>query len=336
MKAINALKIFPFHWRTPGHLLRFLLIPMLLMLFANGIIPARAEISAATFAPKVDFTTNLGPVAVVIGDLDGDGAADVAAANYGKFGAIGSTVSVLRNTSTNGSVSFAPKVDFPTGNGPHTIALGDLDGDGKLDLVTANTDENSWGTTLSVLRNTSTSGTLSFAPKVDLTTGLGPASVAVGDLDGDGKLDLAATNWNDGQGSTLSVFRNTSTNGTLVFDPKLDFATGLGPHGIAIADLDGDGRREVAVVNFGGITSGDGNTVSILRNTSTPGTLSLAPKVDFTTGTARGRSRSLISMATANSISRPPILGWAAVATPFRSCATSARVARFRLDRNQI
>ena len=51
-----------------------------------------------------------------------------------------STVSVLKNTSTSGSISFAAKVDYATGKYPVNITTGDLDGDGKPDLVVSNGD----------------------------------------------------------------------------------------------------------------------------------------------------------------------------------------------------
>ncbi|MFX9688398.1 VCBS repeat-containing protein, partial [Acinetobacter baumannii] len=80
-----------------------------------------------------------------------------------------------------------------TGTSPRSVAIGDLDGDGKPDLVTANYNPN----TVSVLRNTSSSGSIglgSFAANVDFATGTTPTSVAIGDLDGDGKPDLAVAN----------------------------------------------------------------------------------------------------------------------------------------------
>jgi hypothetical protein len=171
--------------------------------------------------------------------LDGDGKPDLAVTNQNS-----ASVSVLRNTSTSGSLgtsSFAAKVDFATGTRPLSVAIGDLDGDGKPDLAVANQNSAS----VSVLRNTSTSGSLgtsSFAAKVDFATGSFPSSVVLGDLDGDGKPDLAVAN----PGSdNVSVLRNTSISGSIVagsFAAKVDFTTGTVPLSVAIGDLDGDGK----------------------------------------------------------------------------------------------
>src|SRR5688572_28726108 len=124
------------------------------------------------------------------------------------------TFSILRITPALADIdfaSFATKVDFSTGTNAYSVAIGDLDGDGKPDLAVTNYGSN----TVSVFRNTSTSGTIdasSFASKVDFSTGTNPVIVAIGDLDGDGKPDLALTNYSS---NTVSVFLNTNTSGTI-------------------------------------------------------------------------------------------------------------------------
>jgi len=234
-------------------------------------------IGSGSFASKVNFSTGLNPFYVAIGDLDGDGKPDMAVSNAGS-----NSVSVLRNTSSLGSItsgSFATKVDFALGLSPHCIAIGDIDGDGKLDLIVQDNNSN----LVSVLRNTSSIGSItigSFAAKVDFATGASPENLLVGDVDGDGKLDIMVTNSGS---TTVSVFRNTSTLGSIglsSFAPKVDFETGTGPYFLSFGDLDGDGKPDLAVVNT--------NSLSILRNTSTLGTISsssFASKVDFVVGT---------------------------------------------------
>jgi hypothetical protein len=218
-------------------------------------------------AVKVDITTGNLPKFVAIGDIDGDGKLDLAVTNSG-----GNTVSIFKNTSTIGSISFNVKLDFTTGINPQDVVLGDVDGDGKTDVLVINQSSNS----VSVLRNISTGGTINFASKVDFTIGSGPLGVAIGDVDGDGKIDLAVTNSGS---NTVSIFRNTSTSGSVSFDAKIDFATGTNPRGVALGDVDGDGKPDVAVTN------NNGNTVSIFKNTSTSGSVSFDAKIDFTTGT---------------------------------------------------
>ena len=252
----------------------YTLFVVLFSLFSTTNIVAQVS-----FSPKIDFTTGPNPVGVAIGDVDGDGKPDLVVTNEGS-----NTVSVYRNTSTSGSMtagSFALKVDFTTGAQPYGVAIGDVDGDGKPELVLGNYA----GNTLSVYRNTGTSGSItagSFAAKVDFTTGAQPNGAAMGDMDGDGKLDIVLANVN---GNTFSVYRNTSTNGSITagsFAPKVDFTTGQSPMGVAIGDVDGDGRPDVVVPNQ------SGNTVSVYRNTSTSGSIttgSFAAQVDFTTGT---------------------------------------------------
>lgn len=242
--------------------------------------PSSQVIDATSFASNIDFSVP-GPYTqfLTTGDIDGDGKPDIAVANISN-----NTISVYRNISTTGSIStgsFENNVDFATGAKPTSIAIGDIDGDGKPDLVVPNLESN----TISIFRNTSTSGSVStgsLATNIDFTTGINPQNVAIGDIDGDGKPDIAVTNQG---GNTISIFRNISTSGTITtssLEAKVDLETGTVPLGIAIGDIDGDGKPDIAVTNS---TS---NTFSVFRNISTSGSISTGSfegRVDFTTGT---------------------------------------------------
>jgi FG-GAP-like repeat/FG-GAP repeat/PASTA domain len=200
-----------------------------------------------SFQPKRDYSTGRSPESVAIGDLNGDGKPELATAN-----GVANSVSVLRN---RGDGSFRRKLDYYTGLGPASVAIGDLNGDGKPELATANEDAES----VSVLRNR---GDGSFRAKRDYATGLSPASVAIGDLNGDGKPELATANggaesfllFNRGD---VSVLRN---RGDGSFQPKLDYATGRFPASVAIGDLNGDGKPDLATANNGAAS------VSVLLN----------------------------------------------------------------------
>ncbi|WP_161599571.1 malectin domain-containing carbohydrate-binding protein [Hymenobacter nivis] len=196
------------------------------------------------------------PLRVVLGDVDRDGDLDLLTANANSDG----TVSVRLNGGNNqggGKGVFSGGDDYSVGSYPIGIAVGDVDGDGDLDLLTAS----SGGTTISVRLNGGDNlggGTGEFYNGSDPAVGTGPQIVAVGDVDGDGDLDLVATN----QDNTISVRLNGGNNkggGTGVFSGGSTL-TISGAGNLTLGDVDSDGDLDLVVAN------GSTNTVSVRLN----------------------------------------------------------------------
>lgn len=213
------------------------------------------QTAAGTFGAPVTDEVGGDPQAVTVADLDGNGRADIAVATTAN------TVSVLLQTSTG---VFAPAVDYATGVQPVAIKAADLDGSGKLALLTANygasISPGSLG--LSVLRQGSTPGT--FLAPVHYATGYRSTALAVGDLNGDGKLDVVLTNsaLPGDPGSVSVLLQNPVTPGALL--PTVNYTGVYGPMGVAIADMDGDGHPDLVLA--------DGDIVVRFNSATTPGT----------------------------------------------------------------
>jgi hypothetical protein len=198
-----------------------------------------------------------------VGDVDGDGDLDLLTANHGSSASSGNTVSVRLNggnaTGSNTGV-FSSGSDTPVGTTPQVLTLGDVDGDGDLDLLSSNFATS----TVSVRLNGGNalgSGLGIFSNGSDVVVGASPIGVAVGDVDGDGDLDLLCANY---AGGTVSVLLNggdaTGTN-TGTFSNGSTVTVGTSPINIAVADVDGDGDLDFLTASY--LSTG---TVSVRLN----------------------------------------------------------------------
>lgn len=226
--------------------------------------PSKGAITVVDVSPKMDFSLPGYPQSVAASDLDGDGKPDLISVGLQGY------VSIYRNTSNSGTISMDTRIDFSVVNNTSHAAAHDLDGDGKSDLIVVSSDR------LSVMRNTSSNGSISFATRMDIGTLTGGFRAAFGDLDGDGKPDIVTSHFSVNQ---INVFRNTSTSGSISFASPISLTTAYAPTGIAIADLDNDGKLDMVASIW--------NTplISVFRNTSSTN-ISFAPVATFTTGNA--------------------------------------------------
>ena len=224
------------------------------------------------FAKSVDYAARQ-PWDIAIGDVNGDGQADLVTANTMKSV---NSISVYLN---RGAGSFSPRVDYRTGRRPFSLALADLNGDSTLDVATASLTNN-----VSVLLN---SGKGSFAKRFEYPAPQHPRSIAIGDMNGDGKPDLVTAN-SAGYGAlrpdSASVFLN---RGDGSFRPRRDYRSknksgsgaGFGP--VAIGDLTGDGRQDVAVGQDFGDKISAPKRIAVLVGR---GDGSFTRRIDFPTG----------------------------------------------------
>jgi FG-GAP-like repeat/IPT/TIG domain/Secretion system C-terminal sorting domain len=231
--------------------------------FPGGVLTSASFVYAAS----ADNVTGLDTDDLVTADMDGDGKPDLVVVDQtnGFF-------AFYKNTSSGVTISFGPRMSFLAGNRPQRLAVGDIDGDGKLDVAVANTNDNN----ISVFRNTTSSGAISFAPKVNFAASNLCLAICIADLDSDGKPDIATASTNTT--NNISILRNTGSVGTIAFAPKTDLTVIGALNNIVARDINNDNKPDLAVTNFGV------DQLSILRNTSTAGSISFATSVDFPTG----------------------------------------------------
>lgn len=231
----------------------------------NGIF-CGTTITSSTYS-ALSYSANVsGGYQMISQDMDLDGKPDLLVCGFTT-----NKVSIMRNLSTPGNFNFAPKFDLAFQGATRCIAPGDFDGDGKIDLAVVDN-----GVGIRIYKNTSTPGNLSFSGPINYSAP-GSYQMAAGDINGDGKMDLVY-----GSGTNIGTYRNTSAGGVISFVAAGTFSNTYYVTGVAIADVDGDGKADV------GTSCPNDNRVAALRNTTAVGatTFSFQPSVSFPTNSS--------------------------------------------------
>jgi len=300
---------------------------------SNGSLAVLLGNGDGTFQTAVSYGSG-GEYAesIVVADVNGDGKPDLLVANLcvSNSNCSNGTVGVLLG---NGDGTFQTAVTYGSGGyEANAIAVADVNGDGKPDLLVANgcvSSSNCSNGSLAVLLGNG-DGTFQTGQLTNTPASAGGSGIAVGDFNGDGNLDIAS-----GYGSFLLL-----GNGDGTFQPYLNL--GAGGRGIAVGDFNGDGSPDLAV---GGVvvllnkipslsatrtrlTSSSspsvyGQTVTITAAVTTTGSITPTGTVTFTDGST--------TLGTVNLVN-----GVAALSTSFSTIGVHSIAASYSGDAHNM
>ena len=205
--------------------------------------------SGGAFGAVSHVSVNTPQLTIATGDMDGDGKTDLVVGTSN-----GGTFIVRGNGNGTFNTSFFFGVFNFTGEGANALALVDINGDKKLDVVTVNTNKFNAQSSISVMINhNSTVGNPTFAAPINAAVGFQPSAIALADFNHDGRLDAVVVN----QGSnTISVLLG---DGQGHFDPGTSTANNQGRQSLALvaADFNHDKNLDLAISSpFGGSSGG--------------------------------------------------------------------------------
>jgi RHS repeat-associated protein len=218
-----------------------------------SVLPGKGD---GTFAPPKYYPVANGSESVAVGDVNGDGSNDIVTAiRYGSTNPNSGRVSVLLG---DGNGNFGTSTNYAVGYGASSVAVGDINKDGKDDIVTANTYNNN----VSVLLSNS-SGSFSRTDIPLNSANSAPEAISLKDLDKDGNLDIiTASRYGTNSNGSISVLLGNSSG---TFATQTNYAVGYGASSVAVGDINKDGRNDIVTASQG---SGNGSIASVLLGNS--------------------------------------------------------------------
>jgi hypothetical protein len=210
---------------------------------ATGLYGALAVAATQQYVlNRLDLPTGNRPSGTAIADVNGDGRQDLIVVNQAD-----GTVSVLLGMPDG---TFGSRTDVSAGTGPYGIVIGDFNEDGKIDIAVTNSCGPTCGNISILLGN----GDGTFKAPVSYPTGPSPMGLVVADFNRDGHADIAVV---DNCGTSCGFVSVLLGKGDGTFQLKTDYAVGQSPGALVAADLNGDGKIDIAVAN-------SSNSISIL------------------------------------------------------------------------
>lgn len=229
---------------------------VIIVLLQNPLKPGSFQLSRR-------YAIGLDAWSIAIDDLNDDGLPDLAASNT-----LSNSISILFQNSAEPGKFFSA-FSIQTGSYPDQVALGDINGDGLIDIAVSDSR------TSIIFQDSNLPGTFFQATSLGFNSG----SVAIGDLNADNLTDIAATN--NPTGTVVVSLQNSTNLGE--FLPETYFSSGPQPTHVSIGYIDGDLLSDLVVVNYGSPDASiSARTSVLLQNPSIPGSFQ-APE-NYVTG----------------------------------------------------